>query len=86
MNGIRGHRPHYRPGDFLRVCDVCGSVYYASETRKRWDGLVVCDEDFETRNSQDFVRGVADRQRVPDPRPEAPDVFLEPNEVQPEDL
>ena len=81
-----GHKPHYRPGDFLRVCDVCGGVYYASETRKQWNGLIVCEEDYETRNEQDFTRGVADRQRVPDPRPEPADVFLSVGQITEDDL
>lgn len=60
----------YRAGDFWRICDVCGFDYRASETYKRWDGLIVCASDWEPRHPQDFVRGRMDRQRVPDPRPE----------------
>src|SRR6185295_18818765 len=60
----------YRPGDFLRDCDRCGFTVYASETRKQWDGLIVCAIGcFEERHPQDFVRGRVDRQNVPDPRP-----------------
>lgn len=66
----------YRPGDHWKVCDVCGFRYRASETRKRWDGLMVCEADFEERHPQDFVRGRTDRQRVPDPRPVPTDVFV----------
>jgi hypothetical protein len=65
---------------------VCGFRYRASETRKQWNGLIVCPEDYETRNEQDYVRGVADHQRVPDPRPEPDDVFLSANEVTADDL
>jgi hypothetical protein len=72
------HTPNYRPGDFLRVCEVCGFVKRASQTFKRWDGLMVCAEDFETRHPQDFVRGMADRQAVPDPRPETVDNIIGP--------
>lgn len=70
----------YIRGGFYRICDVCGFKYRASETFKRWDGLFVCAEDFETRHPQDFVRGRIDRQNVPNPRPEPPDVFIGPNE------
>jgi hypothetical protein len=66
----------YRPGDFKRCCDVCGFDFPASRTQKRWDGLWVCREDFEERHPQDFVRGRADRQRVPSPRPEPADTFI----------
>jgi len=68
----------YIPGDPWKVCDVCGFEYRASQTRRRWDNLIVCDADYETRHPQDFVRGRKDRQNVPDPRPEPPDVFLGP--------
>ena len=51
-----------------------------------WTGLFVCNECYDVRNSQDFVRGVPDDQTVPIARPEAADVFLTENQVQPEDL
>lgn len=70
--------PAYIKGDFYRVCEVCGFEMRASETRKRWDGLIVCMPDWEERHPQDFVRGRADRQNVPDPRPEAVDVMIGP--------
>jgi hypothetical protein len=68
----------YIRGDFWRVCDVCGFDYRASQTSKRWDGLIVCREDFEPRHPQDFVRGRIDRQNVPNPRPEGVPVFIGP--------
>ena len=71
----------YIRGDFWRICDVCGFKCRASETSKRWDGLMVCREDFEPRHPQDFVRGRLDRQNVPDPRPEPADVFIDPSET-----
>ena len=83
---MRRTDPYYKPGDFWRICDVCGFRYRASETKKRWDGMIVCDEDFEQRHPQDFVRGVADRQRVPDPRPEPTDTFLSVGDVTEADL
>lgn len=71
----------YRIGEFRRICDVCGFDFPASKTFKRWDGLMVCASDFETRHPQDFVRGRMDRQRVPEPRPEATDVFVGPTQT-----
>jgi hypothetical protein len=68
----------YVSGDFWRICDVCGFKRRASQTSKRWDGLMVCREDFEERHPQDFVRGRVDRQNVPNPRPEPTDVFIDP--------
>ena len=62
--------------DFKRVCERCGLVYRASETRKQWDGMIVCFPDFEERHPQDFVTGRADHQDVPDPRPEPVDTII----------
>lgn len=66
----------YVPGDFWRVCDVCGFEYRASQTFKRWDGLITCQTDWEPRHPQDMVRGKSDRQRVFEPRPEANDTYV----------
>lgn len=71
----------YRPGDHYVICDVCGFKLRSTETRLRWDKLRVCEKDWEPRHPQDFVRGKRDRQRVPNPRPEATDTFLEVNDV-----
>lgn len=69
----------YIPGDFYRICEVCGFRMRASQTSRRWDGLFVCSEDFEPRHPQDFVRGKKDHQNVPNPRPEPDDVFIDPS-------
>lgn len=68
----------YIPGDFYRQCDVCGFKYHASETRMRWDNLMVCEEDWDPQHPQDFVRGRKDRQNVPLPRPEPTMQFVGP--------
>lgn len=76
----------YVPGDFYCICDVCGFKMRASETRLRWDKLRVCHKDWEPRHPQDGVRGRRDRQAVRGARPEAPDVFLDENDVTASDL
>jgi hypothetical protein len=68
----------YIPGDFWRICDVCGFKCRSSQTFKRWDGLITCSEDWEPRHPQDSVRGQVDRQMVPDARPEATDNIIGP--------
>ena len=45
--------------------------------RKRWDGLLVCKEDYEPRHPQLSLKVHGDKQTVPIPRPEAADQFLE---------
>ena len=72
---------YYKPGDNWVIDDITGFKVRASETVKQWNGLRVHRDWAEMRNPQDFVRGVADLQRVPDPRPEAADRFLDTDEV-----
>lgn len=38
------------PGNWKVCCDVCNFWFPSGEMNKRWDGLVVCDKDFETRH------------------------------------
>ena len=65
------------PGDYNVICDVCGFKLKRSQTRKRWDGLLVCDADWESRQPQDFVRGIPRRLRQLDMRPEQRDRFVD---------
>ena len=76
----------YIPGDFWRICDRCGRKFRQSQTRKTWDGLWVCERDFEERHPQDFVKSKTDKQSVREPRPEPEDYFLSDNEVTRESL
>ena len=69
--------PGYRPGDNWLVCDVCGCHVYSSDACQRWDGMVVCKQDWEPRHEQDFVRARKD-QIIPAGlmRPEQEDDFI----------
>lgn len=53
--------PDYKSGDNWVTCDVCGFDIYASDIKKRWDGLLVCEDDYELRHPQDFVRARKDK-------------------------
>ena len=70
------YSPRYDRGDWASICDSCGRKLKASELRQRWDGLKVCQDDWEPRQPQDFVRGVADYQAPPWTRPEPSDLFI----------
>lgn len=70
------YRPYYKKGDWLAICDVCGRKVKASHIKQRWDGLKVCPEDWEPRQPQDFVRGVAEHIAPPWTAPESADTFL----------
>ena len=36
-----------RLGDWNTLCDVCGMKFKASDLRRRWDGFMVCVDDWE---------------------------------------
>lgn len=67
---------YYKHGDWNVICDRCGFKFKRSECRYEWNGLLVCKDDWEPRHPQDFVRGVADRQAVPDARPDTDGIAL----------
>lgn len=65
-----GQADHYKHGDWNFICDVCGFKFKASQGRKRWDGVYVCQKDFEFRHPQEKRRGIKDTQNVEWTRPE----------------
>lgn len=69
-------KSHYKKGDWNVIEDIGGRKVKASQTRLRWDGLRVLDQDYEERHPQDFVRAVPDNPSVPWSRPEERDVYL----------
>ena len=69
---------YYVSGSHNCICDVCGQKIKFEKAKLRWDGLLVCPEDFETRQPQDFVRAKTDKITVPITRPRPPDVFKYP--------
>lgn len=73
---MKGRSDYYAHGQWNVICDVCGGKFKSNELRKRWDNLMVCSGDWEPRQPQDFVKGVADIQAPPWTRPEQSDVFI----------
>lgn len=68
---------HLILGDWNVLCDSCGRKFKASQVQKRWDGLMVCKEDWEMRHPQDFLRVQKERIAVPFSRPyPAQDTFI----------
>ena len=72
-------------GDYNVICDVCGFKLKRSQTRKRWDGLLVCDADWEPQHPQDFVKALPRRRRRLDLRPEGADKFVDGGPIEWED-
>ena len=69
-------RNYYVSGGWNVICDSCGKKIKASEAKQRWDGLIVCPNDFEMRQPQDFVKARADKITVPFTRPRPTDDFI----------
>lgn len=63
------NKNHYVSGESNLTCDVCSKKIKSSASRLRWDGLVVCIDDYEQRQPQDFVKGQRDKITVPFVRP-----------------
>jgi hypothetical protein len=46
----------YRAGVWKVICQVCDKELYSDECKIRWDGLVVCPNDWEPRHPLDYMR------------------------------
>ena len=68
---------YYISGEWNLICDVCGKKIKSGKSRHRWDGFVVCEDDWEERQPQDFVRARQDKISVPFTRPRPLDSFRE---------
>jgi hypothetical protein len=60
---------YYKAGEWNVTCDVCSQKIKAGESKKRWDGFIVCSDCFELRHPQDFVRARQDKISIPFSRP-----------------
>lgn len=58
------------------LCDVCGQKYKNTDLRERWDGLMVCTQDWEPQHPQLLIRPIPDQQPIPWSRPEPVDTFI----------
>lgn len=67
-------KEYYKPGDYWMLCDQCQLKMRASESGKRWDGLIVHKDPkrgcMESRHPQEFVRAVPDQKPLPVVRPD----------------
>jgi len=67
---------YFKSGEWNFICDVCGFKKKISEGRKRWDGLLVCHEDWEVDHPQKYLRVRETGTAVPIIRDEPTDNFL----------
>lgn len=50
------HNHYYSPGEWNVHCDVCGFKFKSSQIKKRWDGFMVCEKDWEADHPQKHIR------------------------------
>ncbi len=55
----------FSSGHWNALCDVCGFKFKSHELKKRWDGLMVCQADYEHDHPQKFLRVREDPLSVP---------------------
>lgn len=71
---------HLILGNWNALCDSCGRKFKALDLQKRWDGLMVCKEDWEMRHPSDFLRVQKEKINVEFSRPyPAQDTYLPEN-------
>jgi len=70
-------RTRAKKGSWVGVCEVCRFKFHASDLKKRWDGLYVCNKDFELRHPSDFFRMTPDDQSVAFTSPESTDTEID---------
>lgn len=69
-------KTYYKPGAWNAICDVCGFQHKSDQLTKRWDGLMVCSKDFETRHPQDLLKVPREQGTVAWSRPSPTNVFI----------
>lgn len=69
---------YFLKGSWNVICDRCGLKFKATQVKQEWTGLMVCEECWEPRHPQDFIRTVPDRMDVPFTRPRPADFFITP--------
>lgn len=72
----KGRADYLVLGDWNAVCYECGRKRKASMLVRHWQGYYVCPEHWETRQPQDFVRGVPEEIQPPWTQPMPEDEFI----------
>ena len=44
------------PGNWKVSCQVCGFQFPSSEIKKRWDGVLCCQEDWDSKHPQLLIK------------------------------
>ena len=65
----------WKSGGYNTICDICGFKFKDTDLKRRWDGLMTCDKDWEIQHPQERIRPIPDQRKLPWTRPEATDTF-----------
>ena len=71
----KGKADYLELGDWNATCYQCGRKFKASQLVRHWQGYYVCQQHWEPREAQDFVRGVPDAVAPPWVQPMPVDTF-----------
>jgi hypothetical protein len=72
-----GQADFLRVGDYNAICDVCGRKFKFSRLRQKWDNTWACEQDWEPRQPQDYLKGIKDNMSVPLSRPDPPASYVD---------
>lgn len=61
---------YYLKGAWNAICDRCGFQFKSTQLKKEWTGHYVCQDCWEPRHPQDFVKGVKDDSSIEWARPD----------------
>jgi hypothetical protein len=67
---------HFKSGEWNLVCDRCSKKIKADESKLEWTGFIVCNDCYEQRHPQDFVKTRQDKISVPFSRPIPQEIFI----------
>lgn len=65
-------------GTWSVICDVCGFRFRSDEVKKRWDGLITCEKDWEIKHPQLTIRVPKEDIAPPFTRPEPAEISVGP--------
>lgn len=71
-----GRADFFAMGDWNAVCYECGRKRKGTTLKKHWQGYYVCEQHWEPRQPQDFVRNIPDVITPPWAQPMPGDSFI----------
>lgn len=58
---MHSRNPGYQVNNHWLVCQLCGRDIRVQDARVTWDGLKVCEEDWESRHPQELIKPIVDQ-------------------------